>query len=128
LRHLLLADAMQRELAFVEAVLAPALGCCCRLAISEAQPVQLPLHILQQQQQQQESWKLQPGAMALLLPDVTLLDAGECIVPLVVQLPWSAVSRFFLLQLCRWHRLMNLLCVAAAGCGYVWRRMRMSLL
>jgi hypothetical protein len=66
---------MQRELAFVEAVLAPALGSCCRLAIAEAQPVLLPPHLVQQQQQ--GSWKLQPGAMALLLPDVTLLDAGD---------------------------------------------------
>jgi hypothetical protein len=52
----------------------------CWLAASDQLPrkahhVQLPLQLLQQQQQ--GSWKLQPGALALLLPDVTLLDAGD---------------------------------------------------
>jgi hypothetical protein len=90
---------MQRELAFVEAVLAPALAGCYRLAIAEAQRVQLPEQLLPQQQkhqqgaiaeaqrvqqqQQQGSWMVQPGEMALLLPDVTLLDPGMCFA-----LPW----------------------------------------
>ncbi|WIA23804.1 hypothetical protein OEZ85_013479 [Tetradesmus obliquus] len=96
-------DAMQRELAFVEAVLAPALPGCCRLAIAEAQRVQLPSQLLPvqqqqqperlpqqllpaqqqqlpqlppEQQQQQGSWRVAAGEVALLLPDVTLLDAA----------------------------------------------------
>jgi hypothetical protein len=101
---------MQRELAFVEAVLAPALGSCCRLAIAEAQPVPLPPHLLQQQQQ--GSWKLQPGAMALLLPDVTLLDAGD---QFTLFLAFVSSLRVVVLWLV-WCQCVPAGCWLAAGC------------
>ena len=73
------ADAMQREAEFVQRVLAPHLGGCCRLAVTESATVQVPLDFLQQLQQQQElsALKFEPGVLGLLLPDVTMIDKGD---------------------------------------------------
>lgn len=75
----LIADAMQREAEFVQHVLAPRLAGCCRLAVTEAVAVDVPLDVLQQLQQQQElsQLKAESGVMGLLMPDVTMISKGE---------------------------------------------------
>jgi hypothetical protein len=80
---------MQRELAFVQRVLAPHFGssggsgssgssgrgrCCCALAVAAATPVAPPHGILAQLQA--AGHVLQPRVLGLLMQDASVLSAG----------------------------------------------------